>query len=66
MYIPTEGNTYACPCSADLAGQRVYGMTAGCYITTNYDITCNVEDDCADSCCPTFIFAEKWWTCEVA
>ena len=38
-YDPTEGNTYACPCSAALAGQRVYDMTVGCYVRTKLDNT---------------------------
>jgi hypothetical protein len=64
QYIPTEGNTYACPCSASLAEQRVYDMTVGCYFFTNYVSTCTNLGVCANTCCPTFAHANLWWYCD--
>ena len=63
-YEPTEGNTYACPCIAELVRERVYDMTVGCYFFTNYERTCKNLGVCPfNSCCPTFAHANLWWYC---
>jgi len=63
-YDSTGGNTYACPCSAALAEQRVYDMTVGCYVRTNTEQVCADAKVCPfNSCCPSFANADLWWNC---